>query len=100
MERARKGVARPIFYKGEQVGEWRDFDERLTVFLLRFRRRHRFSPEADTLPRVFAEIAGEGSAEQIPFDPEGELDGRLDALEFLPLPPDDDEPESATDEEQ
>src|SRR5437763_8345675 len=53
VERARKGVARPIFYKGEQVGEWRHFDERLTMFLPRFRRRHRFSAEADTLPRVF-----------------------------------------------
>ena len=50
MERSRNGVARPIFYKGEQVGEWRHHDERLTMFLLRFRRRHRFGPEADSLP--------------------------------------------------
>ncbi|MGE5063331.1 MAG: hypothetical protein ACM3IG_04615, partial [Myxococcales bacterium] len=51
MERSKNGVARPIFYKGEQVGEWRHHDERLTMFLLRFRRRHRFGPEADSLPR-------------------------------------------------
>jgi len=40
--RAVKGVARPIFYKGEQVGEYRHFDERLTMFLLRYRRPHRY----------------------------------------------------------
>jgi hypothetical protein len=40
--RAINGVARPIFYQGEQVGEWRYHDERLAMFLLRFRRPHRF----------------------------------------------------------
>ena len=37
--RALNGVARPVFYKGEQVGEWREYDERLTMFLLRYRLR-------------------------------------------------------------
>ena len=36
------GVARPILYKGEQVGESRHFDERLTMFLLRTRRPDRY----------------------------------------------------------
>jgi hypothetical protein len=94
-ERSRNGVARPIFYKGEQVGEWRHFDERLTMFLLRFRRRHRFGPEADSLPRR-PPIPGYDAEEPIPFDPEDELDGHLDALEFAPEPPpedgDEDEP--------
>ena len=40
--RSRRGVARPIFYKGEQVGEYRHFDERLTMFLLRTRRCERY----------------------------------------------------------
>ena len=40
--RARRGVARPIFHKGEQVGEWRHYDERLTMFLLRTRRPERY----------------------------------------------------------
>jgi len=35
--RALHGVARPVFYKGQQVGERRYFDERLTIFLLRCR---------------------------------------------------------------
>ena len=37
MDRALNGVPVPIFYKGEQVGERRHFDERLTMFLLRTR---------------------------------------------------------------
>ena len=40
--RSRNGVARPVFYKGEQVGEWRHYDERLTMFLLRTRRPERY----------------------------------------------------------
>lgn len=35
--RALHGVARPVFFKGEQVGERRYFDERLTMFILRMR---------------------------------------------------------------
>ena len=83
MERVKKGVARPIFYKGEQVGEWRHHDERLTMFLLRFRRRHRFGPEADSLPRV-PDIPGCDPEERLPFDPESELEGGLVGIEFAP----------------
>jgi hypothetical protein len=86
-ERSKKGVARPIFYKGEQVGEWRQHDERLTMFLLRFRRRHRFGPEADSLPRPPADVPGYCPDQVLPFDPEAELDGCLDGIEFAPEPP-------------
>ena len=96
LERAKKGVARPIFYQGEQVGEWRYFDERLTMFLLRFRRRHRFGPEADGLPPPTAAIPGVDPADFVPFDPENELDGCLEALDFEPEP----ELEPAPDSEQ
>lgn len=41
--RAIHGVARPIFYKGEQVGEYRHFNDRLAMFLLRTRRPQRYS---------------------------------------------------------
>jgi hypothetical protein len=84
MERARKGVARPVFFKGEQVGEWRHYDERLTMFLLRFRRRHRFGPEADLLPLVPRDIPGVDPDELRPFDPEGVLDGCFVALDGAP----------------
>jgi hypothetical protein len=91
MERSKNGVARPVFYKGEQVGEWRHHDERLTMFLLRFRRRHRFGPEADSLPRPAADVPGFDPDERFPFDPEDGLDGCLDALEFAPDPPPEEE---------
>ncbi|GGO92199.1 hypothetical protein [Stakelama pacifica] len=35
--RALNGVVRPVFYQGEQIGERRYYDERLTMFLLRYR---------------------------------------------------------------
>lgn len=35
--RALNGVAHPVFYQGEQIGERRVYNERLTMFLLRYR---------------------------------------------------------------
>jgi hypothetical protein len=40
--RAIHGVVQPIFYKGEQIGERRRYDERLTMFLLRYRNPERY----------------------------------------------------------
>jgi hypothetical protein len=100
VERSKKGVARPIFYQGEQVGEWRYFDERLTMFLLRFRRRHRFGPEADSLPRPPADIPGIDPDEVRPFDPEDELEGCLEVLDFEPQALPGDEDASVDDGEQ
>lgn len=48
--RAINGVSRPIFYQGEQVGEWRHFDERLAMFLLRTRRPHRYAMPVKLVP--------------------------------------------------
>ena len=49
--RALNGVVRPVYYKGEQVGEWREYDERLTMFLLRTRRAGRYGAWIDrTIP--------------------------------------------------
>lgn len=42
IDRSVNGVARPVFYRGEQVGEWRHYDERLVMFLLRSRRQARY----------------------------------------------------------
>jgi hypothetical protein len=50
VERSINGVPRPIFYKGELVGEYRHFDERLTMFLLRSRRAARYGKWIDALP--------------------------------------------------
>jgi hypothetical protein len=95
-ERAIKGIARPIFYKGEQVGEWRHFDERLTTFLLHFRRRHRFGREAEEPIHPPPGIPGYDPEETLPFDPESEFEGCLGGLEFAPEPP----PEDAEFDEQ
>jgi hypothetical protein len=76
--RSRDGVARPIFYKGEQVGEWRHHDERLTMFLLRCYRPERYGKALD---RLLARREGEG--EDGPEDPGITLDGGLSEIEFL-----------------
>jgi hypothetical protein len=93
--RARRGVARPIFYKGEQVGEYRYFDERLTMFLLRSYRPERYGKALD---RLLAPDGDEYEDEYARNDPGLALDGQLTGIEFLAndVPPDsegdDDEP--------
>lgn len=47
--RALHGVARPVFYKGEQIGERRHFDERLTMFILRYRDPVRYGAWLDQM---------------------------------------------------
>lgn len=47
--RAINGVATPIFFQGEQVGEKRRYDERLAMFLLRTRRPERYGPGRDRM---------------------------------------------------
>lgn len=68
MSRALNGIPRPVFYKGEQVGEWRDYDERLTMFLLRTRRPQRFGKWIERMlapePDMFGDVrADEESAD-------------------------------------
>ena len=46
--RALHGVARPVFYQGEQIGERRYYDERLTQFLLRYRDPVRYGAWRDS----------------------------------------------------
>ena len=47
--RALHGTATPVFYKGEQIGERRRYDERLTMFLLRYRDPQRYGAWRDTM---------------------------------------------------
>jgi len=47
--RAVEGVARPVYWNGEQVGERRHFDERLTMFLLRHGLPARYGERPDEL---------------------------------------------------
>jgi len=82
--RSRQGVARPIFHKGEQVGEYRHYDERLTMFLLRTRRPQRYGKWID---RMLAPEPNEDAHE----DPGIVLEGGLTGIEFeaQAVPPDD-----------
>jgi hypothetical protein len=91
--RTRDGVARPIFHKGEQVGEWRHYDERLTMFLLRSYRPERYGKALD---RLLARREEEEGGD-CPEEPGITLDGGLTGIEFdasdVPLDEhDDDEP--------
>jgi len=47
--RALGGVARPVFFQGEQVGERRYYDERLTMFILRYRDPVRYGAWLDSV---------------------------------------------------
>jgi hypothetical protein len=49
MSRAINGVPVPIFHSGEQVGERRHYDERLTMFLLRYRHPVRYGRWRDRM---------------------------------------------------
>jgi hypothetical protein len=77
IERSMNGVPRPVFYKGEQVGEWRHYDERLTMFLLRSRRPARHGKWIERLP------APAPDPEHEHHEDDGiRLDGALTAIEF------------------
>lgn len=52
LSRAIYGVAQPVFYQGEQVGERRHYDERLTMFLLRYRDPARYGPWLDRVESI------------------------------------------------
>lgn len=49
LARALHGVARPVFYQGEQIGERRYYDERLAMFVLRYRDSERYGAALDGL---------------------------------------------------
>ena len=89
--RSRRGVARPIFYKGEQVGEWRHHDERLTMFLLRSRRPQRYGKWIDRM------IAPDPDDFDHP-DPGIRLEGGLSGIEFdaRDVPPEEEDEQPGT----
>jgi hypothetical protein len=77
--RAIEGVPRPIFFQGEQVGEYRHYDEKLTMFLLRTRRPHRYAMPLKLVPPAPpAGCADEGGD---PDEAIGALDWNLGELE-------------------
>ncbi|MEO7634260.1 MAG: hypothetical protein ABIS38_01270 [Sphingomicrobium sp.] len=96
--RSRRGVARPIFYKGEQIGDWRHYDERLTMFFLRTRFPERYGKQTERV---------RGPDEEPDVEPGIALEGALTGIEFcakdIPpdeIPPDDAPPENAPSENE
>src|SRR3546814_6373383 len=49
LSRAINGVARPVFYQGEQIGERRHYAERLAMWLLRYRDPVRYGAWRDDM---------------------------------------------------
>jgi len=47
LSRAIHGVTRPVFFNGEQIGERRYYDERLAMFILRYRDPFRYGAWVD-----------------------------------------------------
>ncbi|MDZ3830761.1 MAG: hypothetical protein U0S50_02950 [Sphingopyxis sp.] len=64
LARAVHGVAVPIFYKGEQVGERREYPEHLAMFLMRAHDPDRFGAQPAATPRPF-DAAGQHLAQAI-----------------------------------
>jgi len=49
LSRAIHGVAPPVFFQGQQIGERRYYDERLAMFILRYRDAPRFGRWLDRM---------------------------------------------------
>lgn len=66
LARAVHGVAVPVFYKGEQVGERREYPERLAIFLMRAHDPARFGAQPAAAPRHF-DAAGQALAQALGY---------------------------------
>lgn len=66
LARAVHGVAVPIFWKGEQVGERREYPEHLAMFLMRAHDPARFGAQHAAAPRHF-DAAGQHLAQALDY---------------------------------
>lgn len=83
MERARNGVPVPIYYKGEQVGEKRWYNDRLLMFLMKHNQPHDPNPlpTGTKHPKTLAREAAQAAAAAEP-SPE---DAHAKALEEIAI---------------
>ena len=102
--RALTGVVTPIYYRGEQVGERVRHDERLVMFLLRYRDPLRYGRANDrSLPDAHLDSPAQAlgqmlhAVEQDAVSAELAIEGRLAAFDALDFVPDADS-DSGTDE--
>lgn len=63
--RAIAGVEVPHYYKGELVGTHRRYDERLAMFILRYRKPHRYGRQMDTAEVKHPERSALGMADML-----------------------------------
>jgi hypothetical protein len=63
--RAINGVEVPHYYKGELVGTHRRYDERLALFILRYRKPHRYGKQLDRAEPPHPERAALGMAHML-----------------------------------
>lgn len=91
IDRAIHGVAHPVFYKGEIVGERRHYDNRLAMFLIAMQERRRLNrmvlrhnAQHAPLSLYRTGAGGEGAPPSDPPDPDivlADWDGFMDRLE-------------------
>ena len=60
--RAFEGVERPVYYKGERVGEWRHYSDALATFLLRAHRPEKYRDAPAAKEKTKEETAYESRA--------------------------------------
>jgi hypothetical protein len=85
-ERAIEGVVIPIFYKGEQVGERRWYNERLLMFILRHHDPDRYgsgSPAGRLSPATVKKLRAEWEQDQARKRIQERKDSERDVLEEL-----------------
>lgn len=83
LSRAIHGVTRPVFFQGQQVGERRYFDERLAMFILRYRDAPRYGRWIDGME---AERPSDAAAIRLTHELNHVLDEAM-ALAFGEQPP-------------
>lgn len=81
MDRVLNGIAVPQFYKGEQVGERRWFDNRLLMFMLRQTNTRRFGPHAAQYDFVDERLAAEAASEKKRLDQLAEVNALIEAID-------------------
>jgi hypothetical protein len=98
LERAMNGVEVPIFFKGEQVGSYRRFDERLTVALLHWstqsgnvpvlgRRAGEAERHAGRFEALVAEVEAGADGDAPVADPGPAASGEVERLHAMDVSP-------------
>lgn len=97
--RAIHGVEVPHYYKGELIGTHRRYDERLAMFILRYRKPHRYGRQLDKAASPHPERSALGMADMLTWvasDAFRDEAGELRQVSTAALEDEDEEPWSRT----